>query len=90
MCLGNPGKRRKKPHNHYLRRFSLEKDGHKYPVELSGGQQQRIAIASAVAVRPRLLLLDEPPLRWTRTHSGSIDMIAELKADGLHLILVTH
>ncbi|MBP7402311.1 MAG: amino acid ABC transporter ATP-binding protein [Clostridia bacterium] len=75
----------------YLRRFSLENDGNKYPVELSGGQQQRIAIARAVAVRPRLLLLDEPTSALDPELTAEVlDMIAELKSDGLHLILVTH
>lgn len=74
-----------------LTRFGLLEDAHKKPAALSGGQQQRIAIARAVAPRPRLLLLDEPTSALDPEYTTEVlDMINELKGDGMDFIIVTH
>ena len=64
----------------------------RYPHEISGGQQQRIALARALAPRPRLLLLDEPfgsqDIELSETLTREVRDI--LKSEGMTAILVTH
>jgi putative spermidine/putrescine transport system ATP-binding protein len=66
--------------------------GKRYPRELSGGQRQRVAIARALAIRPEVLLLDEPMSNLDAKLRE--DMHIELRAIQRHLgittILVTH
>ncbi|GAA2288885.1 amino acid ABC transporter ATP-binding protein [Streptomyces kunmingensis] len=74
-----------------LKRLGLEAKAREYPDRLSGGQQQRAAIVRALAVRPRLLLLDEITAALDPELVGEVlDVVRGLKEEGMTMVLATH
>jgi iron(III) transport system ATP-binding protein len=75
-----------------LRLVGLEELERRYPHQLSGGQQQRVALARALAIRPRLVLLDEPFSSLDATLRSDLrrDVARILAETGTTTVLVTH
>jgi polar amino acid transport system ATP-binding protein len=74
-----------------LARIGLADKRDEYPDRLSGGQQQRVAIVRALAMQPRLLLLDEitsalDPELVTEV----LSLVGELAREGMTMLLATH
>lgn len=89
---GGSKKEKQKRVNELLELVSLSHLAKKMPHQISGGEQQRIALARALAPRPRLILMDEPfsNLDYQLRQHLRRDIREILKHEGVATVLVTH
>ena len=88
----NKFKKPEREAKHLLERFGLKDRFNNLPGQLSGGEQQRVAIARAIAMKPELILADEPTGNLDTENSSLISDILfnYVKEEGSSLIIVTH
>ena len=74
-----------------LKRIGLEAKAQEYPDRLSGGQQQRVAIVRALAMEPKVMLLDEITSALDpELDSEVLNIVRDLAAQGMTMLLATH
>jgi len=74
-----------------LQSVGLENDRATDPFLLGKGQRQRLAVASVLALRPRLLILDEPTTGLDyREQRKMMKLVSELNASGVAIVMITH
>jgi NitT/TauT family transport system ATP-binding protein len=81
----------------YLGKVGLAEAANKYPGQLSGGMRQRLALARALSVEPRIILMDEPfaavdALTREKLQDDLLRLLADSNAEGhrVTIVLVTH
>jgi polar amino acid transport system ATP-binding protein len=90
-ALGKARRQAEEEAEELLRRFGLADKRDEYPDRLSGGQQQRVAIVRALAMRPRLMLLDEVTSALDPELVGEVlNVIRELAEAGMTMLIATH
>gem|GEM_PF-310554 len=75
----------------WLKRLGLADKKTQSPEQLSTGQRQRLALAAALNISPGFLMLDEPLSQLDQTgRKELLELLAELKAEGLAILLIEH
>ena len=74
-----------------LKRVGIPEQSEKFPSQLSGGQQQRVAIARALAMKPKIMLFEEPTSALDPEMIKEVlEVMTELAESGMTMIVVTH
>jgi putative ABC transport system ATP-binding protein len=92
LLNGTKSAERKARVNEMLEAVGLSDRAHHRPDQLSGGQQQRVAVARALAIRPTVILADEPTANLdTENGKQVMDIMAKLnKETGTTFVFATH
>ena len=90
--ISSKGRSKRRQVEELLGKVKLKETRDRYPHELSGGEQQRIALARALAAKPRIMLMDEPFSNLDNRLRDDVrdEMLVLLKDEGTAVVLVTH
>jgi len=92
QLAGRPAAERRERVAELIAEVGLGHRARAMPHQLSGGEMQRVAIARALAIRPRLILADEPTGNLdSRTGEAILDLLEEVsERHGIAMVVVTH
>ena len=91
IYAGIRGGKRRAMAGEALERVGLTERIHHKPTQMSGGQQQRVAIARAIAVRPSVIMADEPTGNLdSKTGEQVMALLRGLHSEGATIVLITH
>lgn len=76
---------------HYLEKTGMLPWKNQYPAMLSGGQQQRVGIARSLALKPKMIMFDEPTAALDPELVGEVlDIMRQVANEGITMLIVTH